>query len=440
MPHPGPAQLPERAPPGPPLPGGAGAQKNLRPDSMLMLLRLWASHEKQQPNRHLVAHAPAAGAAPARPHAASLLDPPKPPPTPQPWQERAEEQKGGACVKLAVATAVAHTADLQLKLFSVVVRARLRGLPLPPLPPHEAGLLLAVEAAAGQRTSATWRQVALELQEEGARPVAADLARLEAQASAGQRQVEFVWATQAQLQREGRVATLADETKHFAASVSRSHTAGLAATTAPHGKLSIEQRSRGRRLKAAMMARPSKAELTPYEIDAMEEAQKTMAFWQEREAKAALAAASADGAAMAALAAEGAAAGVGHGGSGVTPLAVSDDIRQTLAARTLQATARGRAARTRTRDMRRSEAEDLVEYAQILDEVQQVVAHARASPRGREDADKVLRAVEAAAGGGGGGGAAGAADAHEYEHARACMRRADTMAEAPESLPPNMRQ
>ena len=129
-------------------------------------------------------------------------------------------------------------------------------------------------------------------------------------------------------------------------------------------------------------------------------------------------------------------------GETVTPLAQADDLRQTLAARTLQATARGRAARTRARDMRdmrRSEAQDVVEYAQILDEVQQAVAHGRqhASPRGREDADKVLRAVEAAGGGAAGGGAA---DAEEYGHARGCMRRADTMVDAPEALPPNMRQ
>ena len=208
---------PERAPdpklfkPGAPLPPssiGTGTMymqpvvpgeppKNLRPDSLLLLLRLWADNEKQQPNRHLVAAKPSADgifAPPKRPAASSLSDPPNQETYEKeklpPWRARAEEAKGGACVKPVVANGVAHGADLQLKLFGVLARARARGLPLPVLPPYEASLLVAVEAASGQRTATAWRQVAAGLQAEGLRPVAADLARLETQAAAGQRQVE----------------------------------------------------------------------------------------------------------------------------------------------------------------------------------------------------------------------------------------------------------
>jgi hypothetical protein len=186
---------------------------------------------------------------------------------------------------------VAHGADLQLKLFGVLARARARGLPLPVLPPYEASLLVAVEAASGQRTATAWRQVAAGLQAEGLRPVAADLARLETQAAAGQRQVdpaaltppprphppqalptspptphllpltpptpphhpdqvEAVWDQQAQLALGGGVAAGDEETMHMKEAMEQRNNAGLAATTAPHGKLSIEQRQRGRALKA----------------------------------------------------------------------------------------------------------------------------------------------------------------------------------------------
>ena len=150
-------------------------------------------------------------------------------------------------------------------------------VPLPPLPPREAGLLVAVEAAAGQRTAAAWRLVAAELQHEGVRPVAADLARLEAQAAAGQRAVEAVWAQQRHLERVGAEEAADKERVHLTRAVTQSRNAGLAAATAPHGKLSIEQRQRGRALKKAMLSQSSRAELTPLELDAIAEAQRTQA-------------------------------------------------------------------------------------------------------------------------------------------------------------------
>ena len=71
----GPPERPDPKPkPGAPLPPstiGAGTvhmqpvvpgarPKHLRPDSLLLLLRLWADNEKQQPNRHLLAVKPSA--------------------------------------------------------------------------------------------------------------------------------------------------------------------------------------------------------------------------------------------------------------------------------------------------------------------------------------------------------------------------------------------
>ena len=264
--------------------------KHLRPDSLLLLLRLWADNEKQQPNRHLVAAKPSADGLfnpPKRPPASSLSDPPSEASYAAealpPWRARAEESKGGACVKPAVANGVAHGADLQMKLYGVLARARARGLPLPALPPYEASLLVAVEAASGQRTATAWRQVAAGLQAEGVRPVAADLARLEVQAAAGQRQAEAVWDQQAQLALGGGVAAGDEETMQMKQAMEQRNNAGLAATTAPHGKLSIEQRQRGRALKAAMHARSSRAALTPIELEGIAEAQRTLAYVESLE-------------------------------------------------------------------------------------------------------------------------------------------------------------
>ena len=384
---------PERAPPadvhspGAPLPPssiGAGTMymqpvvpgarpKHLRPDALLLLLRLWADNEKQQPNRHLVAAKPSADgvfAPPKRPAASSLSDPPNEGTYASealpPWRARAEEAKGGACVKPAVANGVAHGADLQLKLFGVLARARARGLPLPVLPPYEASLLVAVEAASGQRTAMAWRQVAAGLQAEGLRPVAADLARLETQAAAGQRQVEAVWAQQAQLALGGGVAAGDEETMNMKQAVEQRNNAGLAATTAPHGKLSIEQRQRGRVLKAAMAGRSSRAALTPIELEGIAEAHRTVAHVESLE----------------------------RGPDGFTmvpkslppPQEESDgwlaaqheaEAEEALAASKLQATTRGRNSRRDVAAMRPEQALDLLEYEQAMGEVHSQVEHKR---------------------------------------------------------------
>jgi len=96
-------------------------------------------------------------------------------------------------------------------------------------------------------------------------------------------QVEAVWAQQAQLALGGGVEAGDKETMHLKQAVEQRNNAGLAATTAPHGKLSIEQRQRGRVLKAEMAGRSSRAALTPIELEGIAEANRTVAYVESLE-------------------------------------------------------------------------------------------------------------------------------------------------------------
>ena len=86
-----------------------------------------------------------------------------------------------------------------------------------------------------------------------------------------------MWAQQRHLERVGAEEAADKERVHLTRAVTQSRNAGLAAATAPHGKLSIEQRQRGRALKKAMLSQSSRAELTPLELDAIAEAHRTQA-------------------------------------------------------------------------------------------------------------------------------------------------------------------
>ena len=65
-----------------------------------------------------------------------------------------------------------------------------------------------------------------------------------------------MWAQQAQLSLGGDVVGDDEERLRLKQAVEQRNNAGLAATTAPHGKLSIEQRQRGMRTPVALALWP----------------------------------------------------------------------------------------------------------------------------------------------------------------------------------------
>ena len=140
------------------------------------------------------------------------------------------------------------------------------GVSLPPLPDGEAALLVAAEASVDLQVSRAWRQVQVELEEEGVSPMPADKYRMASRKHAGGARIDGVWAAQAFIRERELASVVSREARHYGGVLrqtnsdpmqvplgeARLRAQGLGGAA---GGLSFEDRRRGQLAMKAMLQR-----------------------------------------------------------------------------------------------------------------------------------------------------------------------------------------